>query len=323
MKVLIIRLSSIGDIVLTTPIIRCVYNQIKDVEIHCICKTPFMELLTSNTYIHHVHGFDKQDKQLIQKLKSEQFDFVVDLQNNRHSRKICRELQLKQHTFPKLNSKKWLLVNFKINLMPDIHLVDRYFEAVKDIHIINDGKGLDFFLLEENEIAYQVLNLPKEYLAIAVGSKHVTKQIPKEKLVEICRKSQLPVVFLGDKHDEQTAHYVENRLDERSYNLCGKLSIRMSAICIEKAHCLLTGDTGMMHIAAAFNKKIISVWGNTVPAFGMYPYMPNSQDKYIIIEDKQLRCRPCSKLGYKRCPHFHFKCMKNLSTDEVVSYINQ
>jgi len=84
----------------------------------------------------------------------------------------------------------------------------------------------------------------------------------------------------------------------------------------------LTGDTGLMHVAAALGQRIVSVWGNTVPAFGMYPYMPNQTEKYVIIENKHLKCRPCSKLGYTRCPHFHFNCMKSLSVDEIVSFLN-
>lgn len=322
MKVLFIRLSSIGDIVLTTPLIRCVYNQQKDVEIHYICKTSFVDILMPNVYLHRVHGFDKTDKKIFESLKSEHFDFVVDLQNNRHSRKICRYLNGKQHTFPKLNVKKWLLVNFKINLMPDLHVVDRYFEAVKDLQVINDGKGLDFFLAKNDYEAFQSLDLPPLYVAIAVGSKHFTKQLPKEVLLEICQKCRLPLVFLGDENDADTAHYLESRLKVKTYNLCGKLSIRMAAVCIKKSVCLLTGDTGLMHVAAALGQRIVSVWGNTVPAFGMYPYMPNQTEKYVIIENTHLKCRPCSKLGYKRCPHLHFNCMKSLSADEIVSYLN-
>ncbi len=322
MKVLFIRLSSIGDIVLTTPLIRCVYNQLKDVEIHYVSKTSFVDILLPNVYVHRVHGFDKNDKSLFERLKNEQFDFVVDLQNNRHSRKICRYLNCKQHTFPKVNVKKWLLVNFKINIMPDIHVVDRYFEALKDLHIVNDNKCLDFFLAKNDYAAYESLGLPPVYIAIAVGSKHYTKQIPRDTLLEICQKCTLPIVLLGDSNDVETAHFLESQLKEKPYNLCGKLSIRMSAVCIEKCTCLLTGDTGLMHVAAALGQRIVSVWGNTVPAFGMYPYMPNQKEKYVIIENTHLKCRPCSKLGYKHCPHFHFKCMKSLSADEIVSYLN-
>ena len=322
MKILVIRLSSIGDIVLTTPIVRCLYHQKQDVKIHYLCKPSYLNILQSNPYINQVHVFDKQDTQLISSLCSEKFDYIVDLQNNKYSRRLCRQMNVLHATFPKLNLRKWILVNFKINLMPDKHVVDRYFEALKPVGVINDGKGLDYFLTELQRHDFTDLHLPEVYIAIAVGSKHITKQMPKDKLLSICEKISIPIVFLGDENDEETAKFIINRLDKPMYNLCGKLTLSLSAACIEKASHVLTGDTGLMHIAAAFNKRIISVWGNTVPAFGMYPYMPENKNRYVIIEKKKLYCRPCSKLGFKRCPHGHFKCMRDLMVEEIVKHIN-
>ncbi len=323
MKILIIRFSSIGDIVLTTPIVRCLYHHIENVELHYLCKTSFAEIMASSPYLHKIHRFNKGDKSLIKTLKTEKFDYVVDLQKNRFSRKICRQLHVRHSSFPKLNIRKWILVNFKINLMPNLHVVDRYFKALKELKVVNDGKGLDFFTTEEDKTYFKRLNLPKVYVAIAIGSKHKTKQIPKNKLLKICRKITHPVVFLGDKDDSVIAEYVMQKIDNKAYNMCGKTSIRQSALCVQYAICLLTGDTGLMHIAAALNQKIISVWGNTVPAFGMYPYMPENEDKYTIVEVHNLYCRPCSKLGFKRCPQSHFRCMLDIPIDDIVLKINE
>ncbi len=321
MKILLIRLSSIGDIVLTTPLIRCLFFQVKDAELHYLCKSSYTEILESNPYLKKIHAFQKNDKLLIENLRAEKFDYIVDLQNNKHSLKLCRHLGVDYATFPKLNIKKWILVNFKINLLPDIHVVDRYFEAVRLLGVINDGKGLEYSISEKDKHNFLKLNLPKEYIAIAVGSNHITKQIPKDKLLYICQKTTLPIVFLGDKNDYETAAFIMHQLEKPSYNLCGEVNLQVSAACVENARCLLTGDTGLMHVGAAFGQRIISVWGNTVPAFGMYPYMPENKDKYVIIEHTCLRCRPCSKLGYKRCPLGHFKCMNDLDVHEIVKYI--
>jgi ADP-heptose:LPS heptosyltransferase len=70
-----------------------------------------------------------------------------------------------------------------------------------------------------------------------------------------------------------------------------------------------------MHIAAALRKPIVSIWGNTIPEFGMYPYFPMNSARSVISEVKDLHCRPCSKLGFKKCPKQHFKCM--MLQDEV------
>ncbi|MDD2621510.1 MAG: glycosyltransferase family 9 protein [Bacteroidales bacterium] len=323
MKILFIRLSSIGDIVLTTPLIRCVYQQIDKVEIHYVCKESFHEILDANPYIHKLHFFDKHDKLLKAVLKNEKFDYVIDLQRNRHSKAICRYLKVDYATFPKLNIKKWIFVNFKINLMPFVHVVDRYFMALEKLAVSNDHKGLDFFFSEEVRNKIDTLELPEVFVSVAIGSKHKTKQIPKEKLLEICSKTNYPCVFLGDKSDSLTAQYIQEHLRKPSYNLCGKLSVSESAGCLQRAKVLLCGDTGLMHIAAALSKNMITVWGNTVPSFGMYPYIPENPNKFIIIENKTLFCRPCSKLGYKRCPLRHFKCMQTLSVDEVADMLNR
>ncbi len=323
MKILIIRFSSIGDIVLTTPLIRCIYQQIENVTLHYLCKPSFEDILINSPYLHKIHHFNKEDKLLVKMLKAENFDYIVDLQKNIHSRKICRKLKVNYDNFPKLNIKKWILVNFKINLMPNLHVVDRYFEALKKIKVENDGKGLNFFMTAEDSECYSQLSLPEAYVAIAIGSKHKTKQIPKEKMLEIVQQIQHAIVFLGDNDDSQVAEYVAQRINRKVYNMCGKLNIRQSAFFIQNARCLLTGDTGLMHIAAALNQKIISVWGNTVPAFGMYPYMPENENKYTIIENKNLYCRPCSKLGFKRCPQKHFRCMLDIPVEDIVLKINE
>jgi len=93
-------------------------------------------------------------------------------------------------------------------------------------------------------------------------------------------------------------------------NTCGKYSILQSASLVQQAKMVITHDTGMMHIAAAFQQKIYSVWGNTVPEFGMYPYLESKQSKRIEV--KGLNCRPCSKIGYDKCPKGHFKCMQEI-----------
>ncbi|MCL2131198.1 MAG: glycosyltransferase family 9 protein [Lentimicrobiaceae bacterium] len=322
MKILIIRFSSIGDIVLTTPIVRCVKKQIPQAEIHFLCKSEYKNLVETNPYIQKIHLFDKK-VHIFEQLQTENFDYIIDLQNNHRSRKLCRKLKTPHAHFPKLNIQKWLLVNFKINRLPNIHVVDRYFAATKrlPVSVKNDNQGLDFFIENEDYEKINAYNIPQPFITIAMGSRHKTKQLSLPMLAEICKKINHHIVLLGGEEDVEAANYLCSQVGKNSTNLCGKLSLRESAACIDLSKTLLTGDTGLMHIAAARNKPIVSVWGNTVPAFGMYPYMPQCPDNYHIIENTNLKCRPCSKLGFEKCPKKHFKCMNEVDIEQIINLL--
>ncbi|MFN6039748.1 MAG: glycosyltransferase family 9 protein [Bacteroidota bacterium] len=312
MKFLIIRFSSIGDIVLTTPVIRCLKNQIKNSEVHYLTKKSFSSVLKNNPYVDKFHFIESSVKENIDSLREEKFDFIIDLHNNLRSFQVKKFLGVKSYSFRKLNFKKWILVNFKMNRMPPVHIVDRYMNTVKEFSIENDGAGLDFFLDSGSE---SILNLLPEYFnrgfyALVLGGTYFTKQIPQKKLYEICSKSNLPLVLLGGSSEISSAQDLSEKFDNKVFNVCGKLSLNESAALIYQSKKVFTSDTGLMHIASAFKKQIISFWGNTVPEFGMSPYLPVANS--IILENKNIKCRPCSKLGYHQCPKGHFKCMNDL-----------
>lgn len=325
MKILLIRFSSIGDIVLTTPVIRCIKRQMDDdVELHMLTRDKFESLSYNNPYIDKTHEYGNSLREVIKELKKEEFDYVVDLQKNSLSRRVCWALGCEHHSFHKLDFKKMLLTTFKINKLPDVHIVDRYFEAVEPLDVKNDGRGLEFYISESNMM--QEPDLPEEFrngfYAVVVGGSYNTKVIPTEKLVEIIEKLDEPVILLGGPGDMQRAKQVADAVGENVWNPVGMLNLEQSAAIIKMSKAVLTSDTGMMHIAAALNKPMVSVWGNTVPEFGMYQLYPKgSTNKLNIVEIKDLKCRPCTKLGYKKCPKGHFKCMKMIDTDKVVSLL--
>ena len=315
-KILVIRFSSIGDIVLTTPVIRCIKEQQPDIEIHYLTKKVFKGILEYNPFITKIHVIEKEVKEIIEILKKENFDFVVDLHNNIRSMQIKTALGKPSSTFKKLNFKKWLLVNFKINKMLAIHIVDRYMQTVEQLGIINDGKGLDYFIPPMDEVTISALPHSHQngYIGFVIGAKHFTKQLPTEKIISICKKINQPIILLGSKEDNDRAIIIENAVGTNIYNACGKFNLNQSASLVKQATKIISHDTGLMHIAAAFKKEIISVWGNTVPAFGFSPYMPSEKSK--IVEVKNLACRPCSKIGYDKCPKGHFKCMMLIDESE-------
>lgn len=312
-KFLILRFSSIGDIVLTTPVIRCLKEQYPNAEVHYATKKSFKTLVENNPHIDKFHLLEDNLNDLIKSLQTEKFDYVIDLHNNLRTRIIKLRLGKKAFTFDKLNFQKWVLVKFKKNLMPDVHIVDRYMDTLKSLGIKNDNKGLDYFIPERDEMPMSWLpeNVRKGYAVYAIGGQHETKKMPFPKMVELCKKIQLPLVLIGGKEDSEMAERLVNHYEgvKHILNLCGKCNLNQSASIIKSSFMVYTHDTGMMHVAAALKKKTIAIWGNTVPEFGMYPY----QTEFISIENKELACRPCSKIGHKECPLGHFKCMNDLT----------
>jgi ADP-heptose:LPS heptosyltransferase len=322
-KILIIRFSSIGDIVLTTPVIRCLKQQIAGAEIHYAVKKAFFSVVQANPNIDKFHLLEDDLKGFVNRLKEEKFDFIVDLHQSLRSRYIRRSLKIPSAGFPKINARKWLLTRFKIDIMPGIHVVDRYFDATSSLGVVNDGKGLEFHIPPEDE--YEHASLPAGfrdgYTAFVIGAKHATKRLPDHKIISVCKKLGRPVILLGGPEDAAKADMIAAASGPMVLSMCGKLSLNQSASLVRQAQVVISHDTGLMHIAAAFRKRIVSIWGNTVPKLGMCPYMPGDEEKSVIIEVKGLTCRPCSKLGYDQCPKGHFRCMELIDEEEVVKVI--
>jgi len=322
-KILLIRFSSIGDIVLTTPVVRCIKKQFSDTELHVLTKSAYRSIYASNPYINKVYELHGNLKALIRDMRAEHYDFVVDLQKNWRSFRVRMALGRPSSSFPKLDFRKFLYSKLKMGRLPNVHIVDRYFKAVKKLGVQNDGQGLDFFFNEGDEMHYE--DLPETFrdgfVAVVIGGQHATKILPKEKVVEVCEALDYPVILVGGREDASRGEIIKQRVGKNVGNFCGSLPLGQSASLLKLADAVLTNDTGMMHIAAALRKPIISVWGNTVPEFGMYPYLPQGIKPAVIVENKGLRCRPCDKLGYTRCPKGHFKCMNDLDGKEIAEKV--
>ncbi len=307
MKLLVIRFSSIGDIVLTTPVLRVLKTQL-NAEVHFATKKSYSFVLEANPHIDKFHFLDESLLDLIKRLKKERFDFVVDLHNNLRTKIICLSLGRPFRSFPKLNFHKWLWINFKVNLMPKLHIVDRYFEATVPLGIKPDGLGLDYHIPQGQDIE----EFTAPFVAFVIGGQHFTKRLPVEKVIEAIKKIPFPVLLLGGKEDSSNGQIIASHFFEKQViNLCGRYNFHQSASLVKQSLAVLTNDTGLMHVAAAFGKKTIVFWGNTSPMLGMYPY----KTKHINLENNPLSCRPCSKIGFNRCPKKHFKCMNELALD--------
>ena len=297
-------------------------KQVPDAEIHYLTKKEYKSLLSSNPYIDKLHIFEGKLSETISLLKKEKFDYIIDLHHNLRSLLIKLFLFRPSFSFNKINFLKWLIVHLRIDLLPEIHIVDRYLRTLRKFGVQNDNEGLDFFIPEKDIV--KMTELPEElksgYVVFSAGAKHFTKQIPAEKMVEICNKLKQAVIILGGKEDFGKAEIVRQNSTSYIYNGCGKFSINQSASLIQQAKAVITSDTGLMHISAAFHKIIISIWGNTIPEFGMSPYLPDKASRMFEVEG--LPCRPCSKIGFQECPKKHFDCMKKQNSAEIAEYLN-
>lgn len=337
MKFLIIRFSSIGDIVLTTPVVRCLKKQVPTAELHYLTKAAFRPILEANPYIDKIHCLGDDWEAMIGALQQEDFDYVIDLHHNLRTWRVKRALKKRAFSFPKLNIGKWWYVNFKQNRLPAVHIVDRYMETLKDFRIRNDGAGLDYFIPSADELKSGDIPTAHQagYAGLVIGAAMPTKKLPFHKLAEICQRSRHPLILLGGPEDAAVGERLAAIDPIKIYNACGKFNINESAGLVRQAKLIVTHDTGLMHIAAAFKRPVLSIWGNTVPEFGMYPYYGENylhhfrpsgralfgDRPYALMEVKGLNCRPCSKIGYQKCPKGHFKCMEEQPVEAIVREI--
>jgi ADP-heptose:LPS heptosyltransferase len=246
---------------------------------------------------------------------------------------VKRGLGKAAFSFDKLNIQKWLLTNFKRNRMPDRHIVDRYMDTVAGFGIRNDGAGLDYFIPAADELKPNDIPTAHQagYVGLVIGAALPTKKLPYHKLAEICEGARHPMILLGGPEDAETGERLAAIDPIKIYNACGKFNLNESAGLVRLAKLVVTHDTGLMHIAAAFKRPIVSIWGNTVPEFGMYPYYGDNYLfhykgggsmplPYELMEVKGLSCRPCSKIGYQKCPKGHFKCMEEQPVERIFQY---
>jgi ADP-heptose:LPS heptosyltransferase len=327
MKVAVVRFSSIGDIVLTTPVVRILKTQ-AEAEVHYVTKKQYGSIVLNNPYVDKVHVLDKSLGALVRQLRAEKFDYLIDLHHNLRTRLLSLRTGIPTLRFNKLNIEKWLLVNLKINRLPNVHIVDRYLETIQPLGVKVDALGLDYFIPEADHVPLEWLpeTHHQGYVAYAIGAQHATKRLPLSRMIELCDKINKPIILLGGKEDQEAGEKIyqffhrgsdtgdyEKGLMELGkktviYNACGLFNLNQSASLLQQARYVFAHDTGLMHIAAALKKEIFSIWGSTIPAFGMYPY----RTRFTVLENTRLSCRPCSKIGHKSCPKGHFKCMNEL-----------
>lgn len=310
-----------GDIIYTTPVVRCLKQQIPNAEIHFLTKTQFKYIYNNNPYLDKLHILKPKLKDTIRDIKAENFDCIVDLHTNLRTTIIKLATGIKAYTYKKERIKKWLALKFKsAKFIDPRHLVDRYLAAVKPLGVINDNKPIDYYINGNYKIEDLVPGShAASYTAFIIGATHFTKRLPVEKIIKICNNIQNPIVLLGGNDVQENALKIEKAIGQKIYNTCGKINLDQSVYVVSKASNVIGFDTGLTHISEAFDKPLASIWGGTTPELlGVHPY----KIKNSFIVDVDLPCRPCSKFGLEKCPLEHFNCMNKIDEAKVSDYIN-
>jgi ADP-heptose:LPS heptosyltransferase len=320
MKILVIRFSSMGDIIYTTPVVRCLKKQLPGAEIHFITKPAFKYIYDNNPYVDKLLLLKPSLSATINDIKAEGYDHIVDLHNNLRTAIIKLRTGIKSSTYKKQTIRKWLSLKFNLKLVSPVHLVDRYMNAAAPLGVVNDDEPIDYYIKADHQLDKLLPSSHQNnYVAFIIGATHFTKRMPNEKIISLCRKIDQPIVLLGGNDVKDNGDIIQQALGNTIYNACGITSLDESVFLVSRAAKVMGFDTGLTHIAEAFNAPIVSVWGGTVPELlGVQPY----KVKDVLVAGVELPCRPCSKFGLPACPLGHFKCMYDIPEGQIAEFVN-
>lgn len=307
-KILIIRFSSLGDVLLTTPLIRTLKSLYPHIEIDFLVREEFKSTLLNNPHINKLIPLkrDYDNKQVRNEIITANYNMIIDLQNNLRSRRLTKNISKNIVRYKKPYLNRILLVKLKINRFKEIIPIPvRYANSIPDFRL--DDKGLELFSSTNNSILLKEGN----YIGFCPGSKHITKMWPKEYFVELgneLNKLNYKIVLFGGRDDIEICNEISSQIDG-SVNLANNNDLLELAANMKFCKAVVCNDSGLMHTSLAVNIPVVSLFGSTVKEFGFFPYKGNS----IVLENNSLTCRPCSHIGLDKCPKGHLNCMKSIT----------
>ena len=311
---LVIRFSSIGDILMTTAAVRCLKLQVPGARVLFATKPGFAPLVAANPHVDKVLALDTNLVGLALQAYREGVTHVVDLHDNVRSRLICALLPFaKTYRVQKGTADREALIRDKSHQVAALHIVDRHLNALAKLGVRYDGAGLEYHVPEPDRVDYTLWAMigQRPYAAVCLGGTHACKKLPEEKAIELLRTIDLPVILLGGPAEAAEGQRIAGTLALEGrwdiFSACGSLSLGQSGSVLAQAEVVYSHDTGLMHMAAALGKPVVSIWGSTVPAFGMYPFAR----RFAVQQVAGLACRPCHRHGADVCPEGHFRCMKD------------
>jgi lipopolysaccharide heptosyltransferase II len=343
-KILIIRLSSLGDILLATPLVRQLRQKYPRVQLDFLVRKEYAELLRHHPGLSRLIEFDvRQGFTSLQKLRKEIhrtcYDVVLDIHNNLRSRYLCFALpflsffRTRVYRICKNQFVRFLLVKFKINLYRRLYgrvipVWEKYLLTARSLGIIADGRQLELYLPEEDIIAAQNFRLSLTgnnwEIVIAPGAKHFSKRWPEESFAELIQqlyaKTGMRTILVGGDEDILVIEKILQKLPEgMAASAAGRLSLLETAALIRQSKLMISNDSGLMHLGSALDVPLVAIFGSTVEELGFFPNSP----KAIVVENHGLYCRPCSHIGRSSCPEKHFRCMKEITPEKVLTAVLQ
>jgi heptosyltransferase-2 len=307
-RILIIRLSSLGDILLTTPLVRSLKKKYPHIFIDFLLREEYADIYKHNPYINKLFMIKRESKTIPEELSSTKYDLIIDLQNNFRSAGIKKKIKSEEiRLFVKRTVDKLLLVNFKINKLKDAEQIPiRYVSSLENFQL--DDEGLDLFT---GDINPSINNKEKKYIGFAPGSRHFTKTWPKEYYINLGKKLNdegYTIVLFGGKDDKDLCNEISKEIPA-SIDLSNDNDLLSTAVNMKECLAIVCNDSGLMHAACAMKIPVLVFFGSTVHEFGFTPF----RNKNLILENNTLTCRPCSHIGREYCPKKHFKCMREVT----------
>lgn len=323
-NILVVRFSSIGDILLTTPLLRAIRHTHPSGRITFLTKRAYLPLLSHNPHVDRIIGLapGRSLLSLAAELRGDRYSDLLDLHDNLRSRALRLLVPGRWRGYPKHRMARALLVRAKRNRYRDRRPVaERYFSAARHLQVLPDGKPPDFFVGPEatdeaNAWLRSVgLDGAPSLLAIAPGAAHATKRWPAEhwqRLIERMVHEGHRVAIAGGPDDASLAQQLAAPFPGQVASAAGTFGLQVTGALLKRARALVSGDTGVMHMASAVGTPVVALFGPTVEAFGFFPYTSQAS-----VVELPLPCRPCSTQGGPRCPLGHHRCMVDMEPAAV------
>lgn len=334
MKILVIRISSLGDVILSTYVVRLLRNAFPESQIDFLVANQFSQVFKYNPRLNNVIEYDKTKPfyfYLFETLSINNpihYDVIIDLQNNLRSRIYSLGKGTNIYRFNKRRFFKFKLVYLKKRTNDYLQIPILYRDTIPNLNRFDDNLGLELWTEKDlsrgeylpHKKKLQKINLGK--IAIAPGSKHFTKSLPARKFVDLINlfrdRFNSQIILLGGNEDFDVCDRIA-RATPGVENLAGKTDLIRTAELIDEMDMVISNDSAMVHIASARKVPVVQIFGSTVPEFGFTPFRtPNA-----IVENNEVDCRPCTHFGKSRCPKGHFKCMEDITAEMILSAIER
>lgn len=338
-SILVIRLSSLGDVVLTTPIVRQLQRSFPQAFVDVMVAERFSEVYAHNPRVRRIWSamgsttvdtdLDKRKLEILETVPQGKYDLVVDLQHSMQSAAIRRGMGNAVVIYPKFRWQKLAMVWLKRFPAITTSIVERYRMPLQEFPLVLDTEGPEVWLESERDQGYyaprsQALpihgahhnDVPTQLsVAIAVGAHHATKRWPVEYFAQLCKMlvgQGARVMLIGGVADVALCDAVSARVDVAIERYDGVTSLAETIEVLDRADVLVTNDSGVMHLGAARRVPTVAIFGSTVRQLGFEPF----GTRYVVVEH-DVRCRPCSHIGRAKCPKGHFKCMIEIKPQTV------